>query len=614
MIINQEDENAGTCNLIINNSYSNNNNIVINSNNQFIENRRVLVTSPRNYSLTHRPSLCRQPGCPDEFCNDCNHLKPLSFSESQDQMAFTIRGYANNYFNSNTAQDLKSSSLNQTAAITPTATNCPPFVQNQIMTPQNYHIKQTTATPNVNPTNEFSFYVRSCPNNYCDGSSCPNCASYPIYNASYPQQIINKGDIPICSQYGCQSPCQINNGQLLKFCCGVYCGKNDSQQGSQPMSPISPHAGTTPVTASGTPAFTAAIPALTMGMPTLTSGMATPTTAGSHPLTIDTNQAPSLDSAESPIPSSATTTLPETPTHNYDSTTSIGNYSENKLDASIAPYIIKNNNTLSVTSIDPEQISSSPKEPERKMSLKREAVDENDLEDDDIKPIKSKSKKKRTSTTSTTTSTDKSVPSRECSRIGCEKQTMTKNKRAKRYFAYCSSQCFWKETETLRETRAVILDKNDSDYTKVSTKFKENLKSYRIKYILRLQLSAEITNHHLATREAMMKSLEVDDKGKLVRKMYHGTKSVCDPSKIIADGIATFCKDKSCGMCGIVAYGNRTSYSKTSGSMWFSENSEKAQQHCAGSKVQAMFLVDVLTTNIEPIIAVDKDEVDFMPL
>ncbi|CAG8494146.1 5633_t:CDS:2 [Ambispora leptoticha] len=518
-----------------------------------------------------------------------------------------IRGYApNNYFNNNATQDLKSSSLNQAVTPpTPTTTDCP-FVQNQIMAPQqNYQIKQMTTPPNANPNNEFSFYMRPCPNNYCDGGvSCSNCASYSqsIYPTTYPQQIVHNNksnDIPLCNQYGCRNPCQINNGQLLKFCCGAYCGTNDIQQGSQPMSPISSHAGTTPTTASGTPAFTAAIPALTMGMPTLTSGMATPT-AGPSPLTIDTNQAPNLDPADSPIPSSATT-MPETPTHNYDSTTSIVNYPENKLEESIVPYVIKDNNTLSpAMSI----------EPERKMSLKREAVDENDLEDDDIQPIKAKSKKKKMSSTSTTTttSTDKNIPSRECSRTGCGRQTMTKNKRAKRYNAYCSPECFWKETETLLETRAVILDKNDSDYNKVSTKFKENLKSYRIKFILRLQMSSEITNRHFTAREKMMKSQGADDKSKISRKMYHGTKSICDPSKIITGGNPTFCKEKLCGMCGIISHGNRTSNSKTSGSMWFSDNSENALQYCNGSKLQAMFWVDVLTTNTEPIVAVDKDE------
>ncbi|KAG9294354.1 hypothetical protein G9A89_001859 [Geosiphon pyriformis] len=652
--------------------------------------RRNIMTSPRNYSLSHPTSLCRQPDCQDDFCNDCNHLKPQPFqvmSLNNDLPQTVQLCQPQSFLISNTQQNLMSNITNTKSLpsfcrqqecvnscqeltddhghhpycennspnlyntdcnSTADQSNCQPLVQNQIVSPhQNIQIQQPSS---VNPTNEFSIFERSCPNTFCDGLTCTICVN-PYARNVYPtshqpqqsQQIplnnfvpmsnstneIDFADpsIPTCGQYGCRNPCLTHrNGVIFKFCSGPYCGATGiTEQESEPghssnvlISPLLTHPTTLPVTANGTPAFSAAIPSLTMGMPTLTSGMVSPITAGiptTNPLTIETGNNKTFE-PESPIPSSTTTTLPATPTPQYESIsqhTTISAYIPSKIDTPIDEIILAKN-PLPLESFASSKVTSSIDQdvcPTRNNSIcssilensvtssvgEQESVKSDDENDNLEKTANLKPKRKR--------GIEKNIPARLCVRPGCDQHTMTKNKRAKRFDSYCSTECFWKEGETLSETKATKLDKNDSDHAMVYNAFRENLKNYRIKCIFRLQMPSEITNRYVTSKQMMAKANNVSPSA-ITRRLFHGTKSNCDATLIIKDG--KFCTNEACGMCGIVAKSHKRSFSKCNGSMWFSESSATAQKHCSTSKIQAMFFVDVLTKDTEANVCVDQDE------
>ncbi|CAG8594817.1 2634_t:CDS:2 [Ambispora leptoticha] len=188
----------------------------------------------------------------------------------------------------------------------------------------------------------------------------------------------------------------------------------------------------------------------------------------------------------------------------------------------------------------------------------------------------------------------------QCQRRECNNKTQTQTINFKlKYEYYCSEDCYWKDIEQLTTTKAVLLDKNDMDYDRVAKPFKEKLPKSKIRAILRLQMPHSISKAH---RECKQKN-----DYKATHKMYHGTSILCNAANFLKG--KQDCTIENCGMCGITAQGNQSSFSHYGTKMWFAKNPQTSLSYCSGkSKFKAMFAVDVIARDDNEILIVTKNE------
>ncbi|CAG8619461.1 11013_t:CDS:2 [Ambispora gerdemannii] len=174
----------------------------------------------------------------------------------------------------------------------------------------------------------------------------------------------------------------------------------------------------------------------------------------------------------------------------------------------------------------------------------------------------------------------------------------------KKYKAYCSARCYWGQVSKQTQTLPTLLESHDLDYMAIHEKFIADLPRTQVLAIIRLQMSREISRNFFEYR----KNLAITNKVKpeaLTHRMFHGTKTGCDPTEMLCYN--RFC-EKSCGMCGIVREGNRKEFSRYAGKMWFAANSSISLSYCGCNSVKAMFVIDVVHADCGSIIIVDRDE------
>ncbi|CAG8578949.1 28080_t:CDS:2, partial [Racocetra persica] len=164
-----------------------------------------------------------------------------------------------------------------------------------------------------------------------------------------------------------------------------------------------------------------------------------------------------------------------------------------------------------------------------------------------------------------------------------------------------------KETDSeIKETEMTVLSIYNLEYLSVKEYFHQGLPNRTILGILKLKMPAELVKAHETYKSQNFLNR--------THRMFHGTKSLCDPQRFIENPQAKFCK-KGCGVCGIAQEGNRIIYSKyyNHRKMWFANSSSTSFSYCNkcsylfNSNANAMFVVDVASVFGGSIITVDRD-------
>ncbi|CAG8555243.1 14076_t:CDS:2 [Acaulospora morrowiae] len=175
---------------------------------------------------------------------------------------------------------------------------------------------------------------------------------------------------------------------------------------------------------------------------------------------------------------------------------------------------------------------------------------------------------------------------RKCARDGCKNSKYIQPKR-KNFYLFCSPACYWKGSDSLVSTKITPLSTNNLDYIRIQRRFSSALPQVTILGILLLQMPSNIVKAHNALKSNMAAS------GSALYKMYHGTKSTCDPVNLISRKEPTC--NAGCGVCGIIREGNKTSYSRSGvNQMWFAKSPATSISYTYGSN-KAIFCVDIIS-------------------
>ncbi|CAG8680022.1 1620_t:CDS:2, partial [Acaulospora morrowiae] len=176
---------------------------------------------------------------------------------------------------------------------------------------------------------------------------------------------------------------------------------------------------------------------------------------------------------------------------------------------------------------------------------------------------------------------------KKCARNGCNRSRYIEPSKRKNYYLFCSPACYWKGSDSLVSTKISTLSTNNLDYIRIQREFSSALPQATILGILLLQMPSNIVKAHDALKGNMATS------GSALYKMYHGTKSVCDPVNLISRK-EPICQS-GCGVCGIIREGNKTSYSRSGvNQMWFGRSPAVSIGYTSGSN-KAIFCVDVIS-------------------
>ncbi|CAG8563314.1 7745_t:CDS:2, partial [Racocetra fulgida] len=100
-----------------------------------------------------------------------------------------------------------------------------------------------------------------------------------------------------------------------------------------------------------------------------------------------------------------------------------------------------------------------------------------------------------------------------------------------------------KETDSeIKETEMTILSTYNLEYISVKEYFHQGLPNRTILGILKLKMPTELVKAHETYKSQNFLNR--------THRMFHGTKSLCNPQRFIENPQAKFCK-KGCGVCGI---------------------------------------------------------------
>ncbi|KAG9294076.1 hypothetical protein G9A89_001317 [Geosiphon pyriformis] len=197
----------------------------------------------------------------------------------------------------------------------------------------------------------------------------------------------------------------------------------------------------------------------------------------------------------------------------------------------------------------------------------------------------------------------------QCYRSGCGRKVYKDPLNPTKFHSYCSKKCYWLEGSTLSTTKLTLLDTDNIDYDIVHKKFISRLSNITIKAIFRLQMPKSIVDQHLNLKKTMSGS-STWGPNNVTRKMFHGTKYLCDPTILIQNKTPTC--TTGCGMCGIIREGNRGIYSHYQQSkylrMWFADDPQISLGYCGGNYgLKSMFMVDVLSPQAQNILIIADD-------
>ncbi|CAG8677209.1 16120_t:CDS:1, partial [Racocetra fulgida] len=101
------------------------------------------------------------------------------------------------------------------------------------------------------------------------------------------------------------------------------------------------------------------------------------------------------------------------------------------------------------------------------------------------------------------------------------------------------------------KTKITVLSMDDSDYLSVKKFFLSGLPVHTVLGILKMDMPTKLVEAH--------EKYKRQNYGMLTHRMFHGTRSLCDPQRFITNPQAEFCK-YGCGVCGIMREGNKTTY------------------------------------------------------
>ncbi|CAG8587388.1 15946_t:CDS:2 [Acaulospora morrowiae] len=174
----------------------------------------------------------------------------------------------------------------------------------------------------------------------------------------------------------------------------------------------------------------------------------------------------------------------------------------------------------------------------------------------------------------------------------------------------CDLYCYQTVWELITSPQLKNLSEADPEYTKIKNDFMSYMRHVKVISIIRIRLSKERTMRYLNLRKEMARSCLKEGKigrtrydstyfGDITRRVYHGTRATCDPDRVLQRGC---CKDKRCGMCGIIQYGIKSKFSKFGRKMWFSKKPSIASifsfnKTNSREYFSTMFIVDVLEIN-----------------
>lgn len=191
-----------------------------------------------------------------------------------------------------------------------------------------------------------------------------------------------------------------------------------------------------------------------------------------------------------------------------------------------------------------------------------------------------------------------------CTRSNCPRRAYTDPQDNKKFHSYCSPTCYWIECSTLTKTKMSLLKANDLDYIGAHQRFISMLPQAKVQAIFRLQMPKNLVDAHqnLKKQIAQQQNLPLN---KVTHKMFHGTKSNCDPLQFL-NRLSPLCSN-GCGLCGIVTQGNNTAYSRNSGQMWFANHASTSSGYCSGGSANVIFMVDVLAPTANSILIVGQN-------
>ncbi|CAG8591700.1 2296_t:CDS:2, partial [Cetraspora pellucida] len=158
------------------------------------------------------------------------------------------------------------------------------------------------------------------------------------------------------------------------------------------------------------------------------------------------------------------------------------------------------------------------------------------------------------------------------------------------------------------KTKITALSMDDSDYLSIKRFFISGLPHCTVLGILKLNMPTKLVEAH--------EKYKRQNYDMLTHRMFHGTKSLCDPQRFITNSQAIFC-NYGCGVCGIMKEGNKTTYASSR-----RRNSSTSYNYCNTSLLfshysymgknnyvtNAMFVVDVVARNYESVLTVERDE------
>ncbi|CAG8486166.1 14166_t:CDS:2 [Acaulospora colombiana] len=177
----------------------------------------------------------------------------------------------------------------------------------------------------------------------------------------------------------------------------------------------------------------------------------------------------------------------------------------------------------------------------------------------------------------------------KCARNGCNRGRYTQSSDRTKFYLFCNPACYWSESDNLTSTKITSLSPSNLKYVHVYQQFLSMMSQARIQGILLLQMPKNIVRAHDNLKKGMSIS------GTRLHRMYHGTKSLCDPGKLITNRRPS-CKS-GCGVCGIIKEGNNNHYSHDRTNMWFARNPATSNSYTGGHVNKAIFCVDVISSS-----------------
>ncbi|CAG8668195.1 8354_t:CDS:2, partial [Cetraspora pellucida] len=163
------------------------------------------------------------------------------------------------------------------------------------------------------------------------------------------------------------------------------------------------------------------------------------------------------------------------------------------------------------------------------------------------------------------------------------------------------------------KTKITALSMDNSDYLSIKRFFISGLPDCTVLGILKLNMPTKLVEAH--------EKYKRQNYDMLTHRMFHGTRSLCDPQRFITNPQAIFC-NYGCGVCGIMREGNKTTYASSRRHMWFANSSSTSYNYCNTSLLlshytymgkynyvtNAMFVVDVVAKYYESVLIVERDE------